>query len=64
MPKRPEDSILQESAAMEYRPPRLEVSADQCSMAIGNGAGCKCALWSHDGNVGHSSSAGAYEVDE
>jgi len=49
---------------MQYQPPRLDIVANGCSIVIRNGTDCKCALLCRDGDVGESSSSGAYEVDE
>jgi len=49
---------------MRYQPPHLEVLVDRYFAVIRDGAGCKCALLCRDGNLGESSSAGAYAIDE
>ncbi len=48
---------------MRYQPPHLEIVAPECSALIRNG--CKCALICRDSaGGGHTSSGGAYEIDD
>ena len=55
---------MKKGTEMQYQSPRLDVVASECLVDIRNGTGCKCALLCRDGDVGESSSSGAYEIDE